>query len=95
MLGRPLPACYGAWNSVHRKFKRGGDRGFWQDLFTAMQREPNLEPVVIDSTIVGAHACAAGWNKGTQSLESLGRSVGGFSTKIPPVVDGLGNPLDF
>jgi hypothetical protein len=30
---------------------------------------------------------------GTQDAQALGRSRGGFSTKIQVVVDGLGNPL--
>ena len=48
-----------------------------------------------DSTIVRAHPCAAGAenkNGGTEN-QALGRSVGGFSTKIHITVDGLGNPL--
>ena len=34
-----------------------------------------------------------GWGKKGQSNQSLGRSRGGFSTKIHALVDGLGNPL--
>jgi transposase len=33
--------------------------------------------------------------KGGQDAQALGRSRGGFSTKIHVVVDALGNPLDF
>jgi hypothetical protein len=36
---------------------------------------------MIDSTIVRAHHCAAGARAGTQ-YQALGRSRGGFSTKI-------------
>lgn len=50
---------------------------------------------MIDSTIVRAHACAAGYNKNSQEQEALGRSKGGFSTKIHTLVDALGNPLEF
>jgi transposase len=50
---------------------------------------------MIDSTIIRAHACAAGLKKESQSSEALGRSKGGFTTKIHAVVDGLGNPLRF
>lgn len=32
---------------------------------------------------------------GGQEAQALGRSRGGFSTKIPAKVDGLGNPLRF
>ena len=48
---------------------------------------------MIDATIVRAHACAAGY--GEQNFEGLGRSVGGFTSKIHAKVDALGNPLQF
>ena len=48
---------------------------------------------MIDTTIVRAHACAAGY--GNQNEQALGRSTGGFSTKIHAKVDALGNPLKF
>ena len=41
----------------------------------------------------GAPAC--GRQKGGQSGEALGRSRGGFSTKIHVIVDALGNPVEF
>ena len=50
---------------------------------------------MIDATIVRAHACSAGYKKGSQDEESLGRSKGGFTTKIHAMVDALGNPLKF
>ena len=95
MQWRHLPVHYGSWSSVHRKFKRWSDRGIWEDLFRAVQIEPDLENIMIDSTIIRAHACAAGLKKESQSSEALGRSKGGFTTKIHAVVDGLGNPLRF
>ena len=38
-------------------------------------------------------ASACGRKKRGQTAEALGRSVGGFSTKIHAAVDGLGNPV--
>ena len=55
--------------------------------------DPDLEYVSIDTTIVRAHACSAGYRKNSQSEEALGRSRGGFSTKIHAKVDALGNPV--
>ena len=50
----------------------------------------------------GQHGCASpslcGWcreKNGGQEAQALGRSRGGFSTKIHLNVDALGNPLDF
>jgi len=55
--------------------------------------DPDLEYVMIDSTIVRAHACAAGLGK--QGEQGLGRSKGGFTSKIHAKVDALGLPLKF
>ena len=49
---------------------------------------------MIDGTIVRAHQHAAG-AVGGQCKEALGRSRGGFSTKIHTKVDALGLPLKF
>ena len=53
---------------------------------------------MIDGTIVRAHACAAGAPQAAleaRQNEALGRSKGGFTTKIDVLFDALGNPLDF
>ncbi|ETO91716.1 MAG: hypothetical protein P857_888 [Candidatus Xenolissoclinum pacificiensis L6] len=47
---------------------------------------------MIDSTIVREHACATGYGK---KKEGLGRSKGGFTSKIHALVDALENPLKF
>ena len=92
---RLLPKSYGSWRAVHLRFKRWSHKGVWAYLFHKSQVDPDLEIVMIDATIVRAHACAAGYGKDSQAWEALGRSRGGFSTKIHALVDGLGNPLKF
>jgi len=59
--------------------------------------DPDIEPLFIDSTVIRAHPCAVGALKrdGGQDAQALGRSRGGFSTKIHGNVDALGNPLRF
>ena len=49
---------------------------------------------MIDGSIIRAHRHAAG-ARGGQAAQGLGRSCGGFSTKIHAKVDGLGMPLGF
>ena len=56
--------------------------GYWADL----------QEVIIEIAIVRAYACAAGYGKEEQGL---GRSKGGFTSKINALVDALGNPLKF
>jgi len=49
---------------------------------------------MIDGTIIRAHRHAAG-AQGGQEQQGLGRSCGGFSSKVHAKVDALGMPLGF
>jgi hypothetical protein len=43
----------------------------------------------------GACSCLRGWGKKDEGDQALGRSRGGFSSKIHAACDALGNPLRF
>lgn len=64
-------------------------------MFVQSTDGADLQEVMLDGTIVRSHACAAGYQKDGNSEQALGRSKGGFTTKIHAMVDALGNPLKF
>ncbi len=76
-----MPIYYGSWRAVHKRFKQWNKRNIWKKLFESFQEDPDMEWAMIDSTVIRAHACAAGYGKDTQEQEALGRSKGGFQQK--------------
>lgn len=90
---RALPEKYGRWSSVFRRFHRWSKKGVWDRLLTFVGKDADYEYLMLDATVVRAHACSAGL--GNQINEGLGRSKGGFTSKIHALVDALGNPIKF
>jgi transposase len=88
---RDLPERFGPWHNVFQRFNRWCKTGVFTRIF-AVHRDPDLELLMLDSTVIRAHQHAAGAKRTTPQQEALGRSRGGFSTKIHVAVDGLGKP---
>lgn len=102
---RDLPKeRYGSWETVYSRFCLWRDTDLLESLFIALNREADYENLSIDSTVVTAHQQSAGAStkcrckkRGLNSatLQHIGKSSVGHTTKIHVVVDALGNPLYF
>ena len=80
---RALSAEFGHWNSIWKRFWRLSRAGIFEAFFDALAALSESAHLVqmFDSTVARAHVSAAG-AKGGQDDQALGRSRGGFSTKI-------------
>ena len=88
---RDLPERFGPWDTAYHRSNAWCEKGVWVRVFRAVQ-DPDLEWLLLDSTVVRAHPHAAGMNT-TADDRALGRPRGGFGTKLHPAVDALGDPV--
>lgn len=92
---RELPSYYGKGRSVHKRYEAWCSKNVWIRVLQCFSKDYDGESVMIDATIIRAHPCAAGYEKGQNDREALRRSKGGFTTKIHAVVDALGQAIGF
>lgn len=85
---RDLAERFGRWETAYRRFRRWVLSGKWEVLRQALSspKRRNRELLLIDSTIVKAHAHAAGARNVGPEDPALGRSRGGFTTKLHALV---------
>ena len=62
-----LPDRLGKANSQWRRFDRWAAKGRWDPILAAL-RDPDLDVLILDSTAVRAHPCAAGSKKSGTGL---------------------------
>ena len=91
-----MPERYGNWNSVFVRFTRWSKLGVWDAAFETLTESWASRHRACHQFhhCPGAPACSRR-KRGNQNQEALGRSRGGFSTKIHLRTNAKGDPLTF
>ena len=96
---RDRPERYGPGQRVDTRFRRWTRAGAWDGIFAAVQQQADaageLDWAVhfVGGTVIRAHQHAAGAKESDPEAEALGRSQGGWSTKVHLRAEGGGKPL--
>ncbi|ROR38163.1 putative transposase of IS4/5 family DUF4096 [Kitasatospora cineracea] len=78
---REMPGEFGAWSTVHNRFRQWRDAGVFEALLegsiaeAAKRGEVDLSLVSVDSTTVRAHHDAAGMHLDPDTLADLGKAA--------------------
>ena len=98
---RDIPARYGPYSTLASRFYRWREQGLWQRILGALQEQADEAGLLdweihyVDGTVIRAHHHAAGAAGSDAEGEALGRSQGGFSTKVHVRAEGHGKPMTF
>ncbi|MCP3102797.1 IS5 family transposase [Myxococcus sp. K15C18031901] len=77
---------------LYNRFHRWARTGRWEAIFKDLQLDVDVVDSLADASVVRAHQDASGGKGGLRS-NALGRSRGGFSTKVHAVTTTNGKPL--
>ena len=62
-----LPARYGKYKTVHKRFSRWAKSGVWERVFASLIKDRDNQYLMLDSTLVRAHQQAATGKGGTKT----------------------------
>jgi transposase len=72
---RDLPARFGKWGSIWKRFRRWALKGVFERLFKALSDDPDFEYALIDGTIMKVHRHGAGAKGGLKIRPSADRAA--------------------
>ena len=82
---RDLPERYGSSDTARKRFSRWCEKGVWGRVLAELGPDPDLEAVLLDSTVVRAHPHAAGGKggRGRNASAAAGAGSARSSTSRP------------
>ena len=102
---KDIPAEYGKHKTIYNRFYRWTREGLWRRiihrLLSRLDKDGKVDRSLwcVDSSVIRAHRVASGARRGRLNSNentrknALGKSKGGYSTKIHVATDGKGLPL--
>ena len=102
---KDVPREFGKHQTIYNRFRRWTREGLWDRILKNLIRDRDAKRRVnrslwcVDSSVIRAHRVAAGAPKGDRCSDknaeknALGRSRGGYSTKLHVATDKKGLPL--
>jgi len=74
---RDLPAAFGKWNTVFKRFDDWSKAGVFERIFEAVSDDPDMEYAMIDATIVPVHRHGHGAKGGLEIKRSASQKEAG------------------
>ena len=93
---KDMPKRYGKYKTAYNMFRRYSLNGVWNrihDFLVSWKAEMGVS--MLDASFAGAHRTSASLAVGVGSERAIGKSKGGWTTKIQTYADAMGRPVAF
>jgi len=74
---RDLPACFGKWNTIFKRYSDWVKADVFKRIFDAVSHDPDMEYALVDATIVKVHRHGHGAKGGLKIRPSASRRAAG------------------
>ena len=91
-----MPKRYGKYKTAYNMFRRYSLNGVWNRIHGVLvSRKAEMGVSMLDSSFAGAHRTRRAWRRESRAKRAIGKSKGGWTTKIQTYADAMGRPVAF
>ena len=93
---RDMPSRFCKHKTAYNMFRRYSLNGVWNRIHEVLVgRKAEMSVSMLDASFAGAHRTSASLAAGVGSERAIGKSKGGWTTKIQTIADAMGRPVAF